>query len=407
MSETNYISAERYVLLPGFFNVIERGTRIGNTLVDTSTGDNFYDDNLTTQIVKDTIQLDLVLYDFNTSGSEVTINRSLLSRDLNKSVGVFLAKNDEKTGILQLVKYLGEYENFEGGNGRLSIDDFESDAAYKDAFVHFYYCNPADQNWQDCWDFTNSPTGPVVSKKNEYGGQSDSYDRFSIRPKTFQIESRMSSAARAGNPEILLTLKALDEHGNPVLNYNEPVSISSLSPTLDYNISKPGCITKELTIANDVNFSNGVTDINLTYSGVGELNITLHEVQGTEFAQIDLNDTDFSADIDDSDQSNNDYYREITPDSLYVSIIPHHFEVNATLRDHHVAPDVNFTYIADDYNMSSIVDINITAMNEANQSTPNYNASCYAATITDMNISFNYNPELPSGISKIYYRLID
>jgi len=408
MAETNYIEAERYILLPGFFNVIERGTRTGNTLVNTTTRENFYDDNLTTQLVKDTIQFDLILYDFNTSGDHVTINRTLLSRDLNKSVGVFLAKNSDKTGQLQLIKYLGEYENFDAGKGRLSITDFESVAAYKNVFIHFFYCNPADQNWKNCWNYNYNSSNPIVSQKNDYAGQSDSYDRFSIRPKNFTITPVNTGKIKAGN-DFNLTLQALNAAGTPTQNYNEPVTILSASPTLDYNITKIGCSTKHLTAVSDTNFTNGVATISLSYDDVGDLNITLHEVQGSEFAKVDMNDTDFSLYIDDSPQTVNDKYRAIDPATTTVSFIPDHFEINATLTDYKAG---KFTYIAKDLNMSSTLDINISAKNRQNNTTLNYNNGCYAK---DINLSIgylinNFTPEPnihPKHIHKIFYLIDD
>jgi hypothetical protein len=396
-------------LLPGFFNAIERATRTGNTVVNSTTKENFYDDKLTTQLVKDNIELDIILYDFNTSGEQVTIDRTKLSNDLNKSVGVFLAKNNENNGQLELIKYLGEYKDFTGGKGRLQISDFSSDYAYKDTFIHFYYCNPADMDWTECWEFTDSDSSPVVSKKNDYAGQSDSYDRFSIRPKDFNITSDIDTKIKAGD-EFNLTIKALDINGTPVLNYNEPVSISVNSPALDFNVTRAGCESGTLSLVNDVNFTNGEAIVTLTYSDVGDINITLHEISGSEFAHIDLNDTDFNSDTDDSPQIVNDIYREIKPASLIVHVIPYKFNINAILNDYKPG---QFTYISEDLNMSSTLELNISAVNKQDDITLNYNSECYAKPI-DVNLTFLYglysdstSTVVPVGLNSIHYLIED
>jgi hypothetical protein len=386
MSETNYIKAERYVLLPGFFNAIERATREGNTVVDSTTQENFYDDKLTTELVKDNIELDIILYDFNTSGNHVTIDRTKLSNDLNKSVGVFLAKHNDANGQLKLIKYLGTYKDFDGGKGRLQLDDFSSDYAYKDTFIHFYYCNPADMDWTECWDYNTNNT--VVTQRNNYAGQSDSYDRFSIRPDRFTITSTIGAKIKAGD-EFNLTIQALDINGTPALNYNESVSVSA-SPLLDHNITLPGCDNGTLSIVSDANFTNGEANITLVYDEVGDVDITLHEIASSDFAHVDFNDTDFNSNTDDSPQTDNDTYREIEPATIQVSFIPDHFDVDAVLKDYHHSSSTNFTYISSNPAMSANIDVDVIAKNKDGDTVNNYISTCYAKPI-DINLTFKYN----------------
>jgi hypothetical protein len=135
-------------------------------------------------------------------------------------------------------------------------------------------------------------------------------------------------------------------------------------------------------------FSNGAADVNLTYDEVGDINITLHEITGSEFAAIDSNDTDFNATVDDSPQTVNDDYREINASNVAsVTVIPDHFNLSASLQNHQ---NKNFTYLSADLNMSATLDLNISAKNIHNVTTENYVKTC-AAKPVDINVTFGYD----------------
>ncbi len=94
----------------------------------------------------------------------------------------------------------------------------------------------------------------------------------------------------------------------------------------------------------------------------------MSEKVGSEFAKIDKDDTNVSQ-------------RLITPAKIYIKFYPDHFSFNAK-KD-----NKSFTYISNDLNMSSKIDINITAENESNNTTENYNKECYAQ---DFNLTFTH-----------------
>ena len=210
----------------------------------------------------------------------------------------------------------------------------------------------------------------TVNCSNSDMNESNSSDDFAVRPDHFNIIYN-NKPLKAG--KFNLIIKAVDASGNNVNNYNETLSIEGNSPRLDYNDTKAliGCGRGNLTIISNAVFSNGEANVTLKYTEVGDLNITVKEINGSEFAKNDENDT-------------SDLARLITEDSKVLHFIPHHFEINATYNNYN---NGLFTYVSSDLNMSALLDINITAKNEDNGTTHNYNKNCYSE---DFNLSFSY-----------------
>ena len=197
-----------------------------------------------------------------------------------------------------------------------------------------------------------------------------SRDNFAVRPNNFIIETN-SSKVKAGD-EFNLTIKALDYNGNIVSNYEENLTINGgNSPTLedlDLNTSK-GAITQKLnSITRNPRFYNGIATITLTYPEVGDLDINISEINGSEFAKVDEKDT----------PQNN---RLIKKADINLTFIPYKFNISAIYKNY---KDFNFTYISNDLNMSSLLEINITSVNKAGNITKNYSKNLYA---NDVNLT--------------------
>lgn len=198
-------------------------------------------------------------------------------------------------------------------------------------------------------------------------------DSFSIRPDHFSI-TNIPSLVKAGK-DFNMTIGALDYTNKTTTDYNETIS-TSVSPEInatDENISK-GCKTGIIALINNMQFKNGETNLTLEYQKqVGDVNFTIKEVNGSEFAKCDEDDT-------------NDTARLITPVTVHVKIIPDHFSLTGTV--YHNFNSSNFTYISNDLNMSSFVQMKIQAKDAQNFTTTNYNEQCYAKNF-DVNISHN------------------
>jgi len=364
MSETNYDSASRYSLIPGFFNAIEHATRDGNT------APNFWDDNITTKIVNEDISLDLLLYAIDSSTGE--IDRTSLNQDNNKSVGVFLSSVDETSATP--IKYLGTYENFDGYNGRIPITTFDLSSASKRNVIQFYFCDTADLNWTECWDFSvNNNNGSITLSPIEDAASSysDSADDFSIRPKNFTITTTTGLLVRA--TDVNFSYLANDYDNNPTLNYNEFFTNLNLVTTLADPTMVPNCPDPSLSLDTPDQFNDGSASHLTSLTNVGVYNIKIQEINGMEFALVDADDTP------DSD-------RFIQPADLNITILPDHFHLT-TLSNINYAP--TFTYISNDLDhMALKFDLNVSAQNSHNTVTTNYTSGCFS---NNNNIDLQYN----------------
>jgi len=216
-------------------------------------------------------------------------------------------------------------------------------------------------------DFTaQGDTGGVessgsVSTEYEYNISVFSSDDFAIRPANFKFVS-IPQKVKAGE-EFNITIEAVDVNGNPVKDYNETLNNS---PELTYQLTKSDCNLGKLEIVDGGNFKDGVAQVKLKYNEVGELNLTLQEIEGSEFALVDKDDTPLSE-------------RMISEDINLTESIPYKFDISADLQNY---KNRNFTYISSDLdNMASKLNINITAKNKDGITTKNYNNKCYAKDI--------------------------
>ncbi len=207
-----------------------------------------------------------------------------------------------------------------------------------------------------------------------------STDKFAIRPAKFTININ-SPIITADNFNI--TLKALDENNNTVKNYNDLVSLNDGNVTIEIKEKKDNCYTGDLSFE-DKNFIDGEAEINAKYSEIGEVNFTVKEVEGKEFAKIDMDDTP-------------DEKRFITPETIEVKFLPYSFKIEGNYNDF----KDNFTYLSNDLNMSSKLNLTLTAVNKDNNTTKNYKKECYSK---DVNVTLKHNTDLNSDtiIALIY-----
>gem|GEM_PF-2263974 len=235
--------------------------------------------------------------------------------------------------------------------------------ASKNAFVHLYWIEDA---------FTSCSGG--LHDANE----TNSSDRFAIRPVRFALELRANVVAGV---DFNITAKALGDDAQPARDYNE-----SVGSTFDLNItySKPLCKNGSFApdIASGWQFGDGYKRLQTRYSDVNELNLTIEEKAecAQRFAAIDCDDKNVSG-YWESNQT------RILPATTTLTIAPHHFSVATKLRDY---DEVNgFTYLSRDLNMSAKIEFNVTAKNAENTITKNYNALCYAKNGT---LRLSYQP---------------
>jgi len=208
-----------------------------------------------------------------------------------------------------------------------------------------------------------------------------SYDHFAIRPKAFDVNLSGNPTFRAGKA-VLLNFLALDAEGTIGSNdithtaqeYNETQNHSF---SVDLNVTHNRyCQIKNLTMTPEVHFRHGIHSGLFAFDDIGDIHLTLHEVNGSEFAHIDAEDTP-------------DEKRLIEAYHADLSIIPDHFDLHTALHDHHDEATAHFTYLSDDIHMSSVMELNITAVGEENATTFNFTDRCYGSP-ADLNLTIAY-----------------
>lgn len=209
-----------------------------------------------------------------------------------------------------------------------------------------------------------------------------SSDNFAIRPKAFQVNISDGDTFVSGE-NINLTFEAENwNNATPTIDYNETEETSF---AVDINITDPSktCQTK-IELNPSVEFIDGIDTGDFFFNDVGkDLNFTVQEINGSEYALVDADDS-------------NDTVRLITPFERNISVIPDHFDINATLIDHNT--DQNFTYLHDinryelddNYSMAAKLTINIQAKGADDNITRNYMETCYSE---DTNLTLTLNSE--------------
>jgi len=269
-------------------------------------------------------------------------------------------------------KVLGTINEFDANTTAEITAQFQNiTSAHKDVNVIFQTCANYDGTLYTLYPYTNCSSDCSSNAEQTSGIPCYRYfenkNNFAIRPDHFGWGT-IPTNLRAGN-DINVTLQALNYADNFTSDYNETLQIQGSSPSAEYKDEKSACYTGALTVTS-ATFVNGEANVTFSYSEVGDLNITLTDTNGSEFAHVDAQDT-------------SDSERLITPATQLFTLTPDHFNIDATLSN----SVSNFTYISNDLSESVKLDMNITAKSEANVTTKNYNKNCYAQNF-DLNLSY-------------------
>ncbi len=323
-------------------------------------------------------------------------HRVIKTKIVNKSFKLKIAgiENNQETalnkGIVKFALYdvlnqieITPFYDFNTSNASIE-QEFNISKSVKDVKVEFKICADVDSNGSLIIKDSSECSNTTVYQCRENPGtvawrKCFSSDDFAIRPYKFVIENA-PTVVKAGE-EFNITVKALDFQNNPAQNYNEVVSVVN-SPRIRY-VDNDANATKAIEITStNRQFVNGVVVLRLRYLDVGEGNITIDEVNGSEFALVDANDTNVSA-------------RFIQSARTGIKFIPFAFRIDAKYTDFN---NSNFTYISNDLNMSSNLDINITAINKDGNATEYYNRDMYAK-----NIALTITHSIPLNVNSVRY----
>ena len=200
-----------------------------------------------------------------------------------------------------------------------------------------------------------------------------STDSFAIRPEKFTIKNLPQISYAGDFFKITIDTSAK--------GYNEAVDSSFI---LKNKASKIGCLTKPLVV-NKYKFYDGLADINATYGDIGDINITIKEREGHEFALIDSNDTTKEE-------------RLIAPDTKTIKILPYEIAVSSIKYTNRY--NSNWLYMADTNDISQRVSIKIEANDKNHKSVDSFTKECYAQ---DVSIKPSFKIDASSNNIKLKY----
>jgi len=193
-------------------------------------------------------------------------------------------------------------------------------------------------------------------------------DDFAVRPVHFSITPLVGKTP-AGE-DFLLHIQAENFAGAATPSYNE---VMGSSFRIDANETNVSCISGDLNVSGAF-FTEGDLTYTSTYSNVGDINITVQEINGSEFASIDSDDTP-------------DNQRFIAPDSITHTFIPYEFSLAWDLKNDNIAD--GFTYFSNDLTqVASELSLEASARNKSGDITDNYKNGCAANPIM-LTISFD------------------
>lgn len=235
------------------------------------------------------------------------------------------------------------------------------------------------------WITNQNATCPLTTETNT----THASDRFAIRPASFGVSAPNAIAGVDFN----LTFNAPNFTAGASNNYNETVGNTFDITIAEHNAS---CITGTFStpITSGWSFSNGSRTLSTRYSEVGVLDINLSDTAkacASRYTKVDCDDANVS---DGTNWTAN--LLPIGTAQTQITVKPHHFDLNATLSN---SNNANFTYLSTDLNMSSKLDLAVTAKNGDGNTTKNYDKGCYAKSTT---VTLPHST-VPSPLTKIFY----
>jgi hypothetical protein len=336
------------------------------------TGD-LSDRNITTKIVGK--RFTLTLASFNT-------DPNLRDFDSNNTmVRIATASECQERNISKILDFGGlsrfsVFSRFSVPDGSYYVDkNFTINQAIKDARVQFV--------WQD-------------NKYNHAKHASCSTDHFAIRPEKFIFQKPTNNKVlKAGNMQNVKIIAATYNSSNPAQNYNE----NRVSFTVEANQSNRNCSynQSDLDVRRISQFSDGVLDGNFSYKNVGDIDLNISEINGSEFAYVDRGDT------------KDDSQRLISPAKVSVKFVPFGYKLSADYNNTHTSNNYAF-YGGLARGKGPKWSITIEAIDSNGNTLSNFDKSCGAIDVPfsiDLNITSDAHPKLVSNDGNISGNRVD
>ena len=316
-------------------------------------------------------------------------------RDINdRNISTKIVNKDFSLTIISMDSNASNYQEF---NGTVCVQITESD--HNDTnFTGWAKLQFSDQNsssWQNivvnravksakvkiAWKEDVNESCPLGNEDN----RTLSSDSFAIRPLRFTLQLPTIAYAK---DDFNISASAIDQNGDPAKDYNETRGVSF---TIDANETKHGCQNGSLQIE-QFHFQDGVAqNIDANYSEIGDINITLYEINGSEFAQVDADDT-------------NDSMRLIEPASQILHVKPYKIKIEEVRANASTGKD--WLYVIKDDNISEMnltVGAKVQALDKDNGLLEDFNATCYGE---DLHVRFWYDEDITTNAHPISVKYV-
>jgi hypothetical protein len=312
------------------------------------------DRNISTKIVGNDINLTMASLDEN---------NDLTDRDVTLKYRLISSDKLEVTNFLDL-----EFDNNNEVNVSIKSTDFLTDKykAYKELLVQFKYCY--DKTSKAIVDFDNCENDD--DDKYDYNN-TISTDKFAFRPDRFFIDSDSVVYTEDKNVSFL----TYDTKNNLAL-------IGGNNGDMDVNLThlNNNCGIKGFKVSlSDGNDTRVISNV-----GYGDINFTMEETNGSEFAVVDVNDT-----------SETD--RFITPYSKVIKVLP--YEANIT--EINITEIGNYTFSNPENNFTKVglkSALYLTFYSKLGLPAKDFNSTCGV----DFNITFNYLKDNVNDVNMTY-----
>ena len=222
----------------------------------------------------------------------------------------------------------------------------------------------------------NNAYGCLMCLSDKVNGSTNcSRDNFAIRPNDFNSTITANQQFIA-DQNTTISFYANQFNGTGTTDYNETVN-SSFKVDVNISDSSKTCAASSIEFSPSIDFTNGLVTRTYSLPNVGDFNMTIHEISGSEYALVDADDTP-------------DAQRFISSFTRQIKVVPNSFTIDGNFTN----GGNGFTYLSNfetypnpaDRNISALLDLNISARSATNAILSNYTSLCYAK---DANLTIN------------------
>ena len=322
-----------------------------------------------------------------------SIDTSNTNLELKEDVKVQYRLSDMTTG--GFVSGIGIFD----ANTSATVDaTFTVDGANKDLRVIFRMCADYDGALYTLYPYGDCALADVcdVTQLDQICYRHiHSRDEFAVRPDHYDVNISATDLFKAGEG-VDLSFRAVDDAGDAAQDYNESQNASF---TVELNVTDPSksCAVPGYDLGyasgTTVAFADGLDAKAFVFDHIGDLNLTIAEIDGYDFASVDVDDTLATGDPGGIDRLIETYSAEFR-------VAPDHFDFEGGVVTEH---GTDFTYLSNiffDPERTMVTDFNITVRAEKADGliAVNYTENCYAEPI-EVTISYT----TPSTLTNLDY----